>query len=229
MPSRSWAPAAYCPAHSRLRRSSIGSSEVRRRSAPCPPTVGWRGGPSTPPDRGRGTPWPIRADSSAISTTTGGGTRCHRSRSRPPIRCSSCCWKQLMPPSPTPAGPRRGSSGRGPASWWARCSVVSLPINCRWGCDCRRRAAFCATRSRDAAWQPPRSTGSSMPTKRRCSSGCRHSWMRRAVSRAARWPAGSRRRSISWGVHWRSTPATAPAFRPSPPPSTCSASGHAMR
>ena len=173
--SRSWAPAASCLAPSRSRPSMSCSTGATRRSGWCRPTVGMPHGPSTARGRGPGIRRAISAASSATSPTTGGDTRCLPSRSPRPTRCSSCSWRRPMRRSPTPADPRRASTGRGLASWWARSSAATLPTSCSWACGCQRRGRISRPRWAAAASRRPTSRASSRPTKRRCSSDTPHS------------------------------------------------------
>ena len=227
--SRSSEPAACCPGRSRSTPSSRGSTAANRQSAQCRPTVGRRPALLIAPARGHGTRCLTAADSSAISPMTGVATRCRRSRSPRPTRCNSCCSRRPTRRSPMPAARKPVSIANVRASSSARSSVATSPTSCSWACGCPRRAVTCARRSLGAVRPRPTSTASWRPTRRRCSNGCPRSSTRRAASRAARSPAGLRRRSTSWEARSRSTPAIARASRLSRRRPTCFAKATATR
>ena len=121
-------------------------SGLTAESRPCPPfrpIAGTFLGPLIHRARDPGTRSQRLADLSKVLPTTGGGTRSRPSRSPLRIHFSSCCWRQLTPPSLTRVARQPASIAPAPASWSARCSAGSLPMICKSACDCRRQPSTC--------------------------------------------------------------------------------------
>ena len=225
----SWAWGASCPERSRSRPFTNCSKRADRLWGRFPQTAGICRRRSTLLVRGRGAQPPGWGDSSAIFNTIGGATRCPPSRSPPPTRCSSCCWRRPMQLWRRPGSPSRDSTACALEWSWERCLAARSTMNSRWGCACRKRHFFCRIRCGAGASRRGMSTASHGPTPPGCSSGCRRWLTRRAASPAARSRADSPNRSISWGVAWRSMRGIAPASRRFPPRPTCSARSRATQ